>query len=266
MVAPNGARRTKVDHPALPITVAEIAEAAAGAAATGAAAIHMHVRDASGAHTLDAGLYREATEAVRIRVGGDFVIQITTEAVGQFTPAEQMSCVRAVRPEAVSLALREIIPDKSGERDAADFFVWMAEQSISPQFILYAPAEVTALLDLFERGVIPFSHPFLLFVLGRYTADQQSTPEDLDPFAAALEGRDLPWAMCAFGKREAECALHAARLGGHVRIGFENNLVLPDGTIAPSNAALVAATVKLIERAGFEPMTPAAARAMMRGG
>ena len=106
-------------------------------------------------------------------------------------------------------------------------------------------------IDLVDRGVIPFPRPFLLFVLGRYARDQQSAPEDLDPFVAALAGRDLPWAMCAFGKREADCALRAARLGGHVRVGFENNLSLPGGGPAPSNAALVAATADLLRAAGL---------------
>jgi 3-keto-5-aminohexanoate cleavage enzyme len=263
MLAPNGARRTKADHPALPMTVAEIAAAAAGAAAAGAAAIHMHVRDTKGNHTLDAGLYREATAAVNAAAGEAFTIQITTEAVGRFSPAEQIACVRAVRPAAVSIALREIIPNASGEQAAAEFFSWMAAQSIAPQFILYSPVEVTAFFDLFDRRRIPFSRPFLLFVLGRYAVGQQSAPEDLDPFVAALGGRDIPWAMCAFGKRESECAIQAARLGGHVRIGFENNLLLPDGTVAPSNTALVAATVELLEREGFTPMNPAQARATM---
>ena len=65
-----------------------------------------------------------------------------------------------------------------------------------------------------------------------------SEPADLLPFLAAHDGA-TPWAVCAFGPREAACALTAAALGGHMRVGFENNLFLPDGTLAPDNAALV---------------------------
>jgi uncharacterized protein (DUF849 family) len=263
MVAPNGARRTKADHPALPMTAAELAAIAVECLAAGASAIHMHVRDASGAHSLDPGLYREATDAVRSSIGARMVIQVTTEAVGRFTPAEQMATVRALVPEAVSIALREIAPDDASLPAAGEFFAWMKAAGIAPQFILYAPDEVARFAALSDRGVIPFAAPFLLFVLGRYTAGQQSDPRDLDPFVAALGARPAPWAVCAFGRREAECAVHAARLGGHVRIGFENNLHLPDGTLAPSNAALVAATAAALSAEGFRPMSAPAARAVM---
>jgi uncharacterized protein (DUF849 family) len=263
MVALNGARRGKADHPALPLTVAEIAADAAAVAAAGAAAIHLHVRDTDGGHTLDPAVYRKAIEAVRAATDPDFIIQITTEAVGRYRPAEQMAVVRTLCPEAVSLALGEILPDRTGEDDARAFFGWMAERAIAPQFILYRPEEVGRLRDLIDRGVIPFPRPFLLFVLGRYAQDQQSAPDDLDPFVAALAGRDLPWAMCAFGKREADSALRAARLGGHIRVGFENNLLLPAGGLAPSNAALVAATADLLRSAGFRLMEASRARQLI---
>src|SRR3546814_7478658 len=90
-VAPNGARRTRADPPRLPMTAAEIARDAAEAREAGAAMIHLHVRDGDGRHTLDAGLYRDATAAVRRAVGDGLVVQITTEAVGRYPPAEQMA-------------------------------------------------------------------------------------------------------------------------------------------------------------------------------
>src|SRR5262245_8845842 len=109
MVAPNGARRTKTDHPALPLTPTELAEEARACTAAGATAIHLHVRDREGRHTLDASRYREATAAIREATGPDFVIQITTESVGRFSARDQMSCVRALRPQSASIALREIL-------------------------------------------------------------------------------------------------------------------------------------------------------------
>ena len=262
MVAPNGARRGKADHPAIPLTPSELALDVAACAAAGAAAVHLHVRDDAGAHSLDPGLYREAVAAVRAACP-DIVIQVTTEAVGRYAPAEQMATVRALRPEAASLALREIIPDEASEAAARDFFDWMQEAGVAPQVILYAPEEVARCRELIARGVVPFAAPFLLFVLGRYAADQQSAPEDLDPFVAALGGLPAPWAVCAFGRREADCAVAAARLGGHVRVGFENNLHLPDGALAPNNAAIVAATAGLLRAAGCGVMDAPAARRLM---
>lgn len=262
MVAPNGARRSKTDHPALPLSVSELILDISRCVSAGAVAVHLHVRDADGNHSLDPGSYREAIESLRKSLP-DLVIQITTEAVDRYSPAEQMETVRAVRPEAVSLALRELVPDVSSEPEARAFFAWMAESRIAPQFILYTPDEVTRLIDLIDRGVVPFARPFLLFVLGRYSADQQSSPADLDPFVAALGARPFPWAVCAFGRQEAACALAAARLGGHVRVGFENNLHLPDGTLARDNAALVRATAGLLSGEGVRIMDLAGVRRLM---
>jgi uncharacterized protein (DUF849 family) len=79
---------------------------------------------------------------------------------------------------------------------------------------------------------------FLLFVLGRYTTGQTSDPKDLLPFLREHAGRE-PWAICAFGAAEHACVTAAAAMGGHVRVGFENNLKLKNNQIAPDNADLV---------------------------
>ena len=226
-----------------------------GCAAAGATAVHLHVRDAGGNHSLDPDLYRAAIDPIR-RALPDLAIQVTTESVGRYGPAEQMAMVRALRPDAVSLALREIVPDAAAEPEAGVFLAWLRDSGIAPQFILYAPEDVRRCIDLVERGVMPFARPFLLFVLGRYSSDGQSSPADLDPFVAALADRPFPWSVCAFGRRESECALAAARRGGHVRVGFENNLHLPDGGLAPGNAAIVSATAALLRAEGFRIMGP----------
>jgi uncharacterized protein (DUF849 family) len=139
----------------------------------------------------------------------------------------------------------------------------MAANRVAPQFILYAPEEVTRCIDLVRRGVIPHARPFLLFVLGRHGGGKPAEPRDLHPFVAALGAEPYPWAVCAFGEHEADCAVAAARRGGHVRVGFENNFRLPDGAVAPDNAALVAATAGMIRAAGFGIMSPRGARRLM---
>lgn len=242
-VAPNGARKTKADHPALPITPDELAETAERCVEAGAAMIHLHVRDDEGAHSLDAGRYREATAAIRKRCGKAIVVQVTTEAVGRFSPSEQMDCVRALVPEAASFAVRELVPDGAAEPAAQSFFAWVREAGIQAQFILYSPDDLARFDDLVARGVLPPGPHFLLFVLGRYAKDQTSEPIELLPFIQANTAGH-PWAVCAFGPKETACALTAAALGGHARVGFENNLLLPDGTRASDNAALVAAVAQ----------------------
>lgn len=260
-VAPNGARRGKADHPALPVTPAEIARETQKCVEAGAAMLHLHVRDTSGGHSIDADLYREATALVRAAVGDRVVIQITTEAVGKFTPDEQISCVRSVRPEAVSIAVREICPPGADETALADLAAFMLREKIAPQWILYDVPDVQRFLDLRRRGVIPVGS--VLYVLGRYSPGQLSSAADLLPFLAAAEGEQFAWLLCAFGPRERACALTAAALGGHCRIGFENNLFLPDGRLAPDNAALIAGVAALALHAGRRLATADEARAIL---
>ncbi len=260
MVAPNGARRGKADHRALPMTPDEIASDAVACRAAGASVIHMHVRDDAGGHILDADQYRHATKAVEAATNGDMVVQITTEAVGAYGPEEQMGVVREVTPVSVSVALRELAPDDSHAQVLRSFCVWMQANRIAPQFILYDADDVERFFALRDDDVIPYTHPFVLFALGRYAADQQSTPDDLAPFLKAMGNVDAAWAICAFGKNELACAEAAVQAGGHLRIGFENNLHMPDGTVAASNADLIAATADMVRGLGAEVMSAGEAR------
>jgi uncharacterized protein (DUF849 family) len=235
-VAPNGGRKTKADHPALPLSADEVARCAAECRDAGASLIHVHVRDDRGRHTLDVEAYRLATSAIRRQVGRDLVVQITTESLGIYSPSEMIETVRAVRPEAASIALREIVRDQSDERPFAELMDWMTREGVTPQLILYDQVDQKALGDMRSRGLVSDQVP-LLYVLGRYSANQTSVPADVLPF---VETDDPPhWSVCAFGPNEAACVVASALLGGNVRIGFENNLHLPTGAIAPSNAASV---------------------------
>ncbi|HSR72967.1 MAG TPA: 3-keto-5-aminohexanoate cleavage protein [Kiloniellales bacterium] len=261
-VAPNGARKTQADHPAIPIAPEEIGRCAAACAESGAAMIHLHVRNRDGGHTLDPDAYRAAIAAVRRETGDRVIVQATSESVGLYQPAEQMAMVRALKPEAVSLAVREFAPDAASEATAAAFFAWVARERILAQYILYSDEDLMRFDDLIARGVVPPGPHFVLFVLGRYTAGQRSQPGDLLPFVAANRS-DHAWAMCAFGPRETACAIVAGGLGGHARVGFENNMHLPDGTLAPDNAALVAAVADGARSIGRPLADAATAREIM---
>lgn len=236
--APNGAYKTHAQHAAVPLSAAEMAATARACLDAGAAMLHMHVRAPDAAHSLDAAAYLEATAAVRKAVGRELVIQITTEAAQVYAPPAQMAVVRAVRPEAVSVALRELCVPGVDEPTLAQFFGWLVDADVMTQVILYDEDDVRQWQRLRARAVIPEGRWFLLFVLGRYTAGQTSSPTDLLPFLQVHDNA-YPWAMCAFGAQEHACATAAAALGGHARVGFENNLLLKDGTMAPNNAALV---------------------------
>jgi 3-keto-5-aminohexanoate cleavage enzyme len=237
-VAPNGARKQKGDHPALPLSPTELAQTAVQCQDAGACMIHLHVRDGRGQHSLDADAYRLAMAAVRNAVGPDMIIQITTEAVGIYSPAQQISMVKQVRPEAVSLAVRELCAGAGDEIGAAAFFAWLHREKICPQYILYSVEDVLRFNGLRQRGIIPGEHNCVLFVLGRYSKTGASSPQALLPMLRAAD-QDLVWSVCAFGAAEADCMLLAAEQGGHGRVGFENNMQLVNGAIAPDNSALI---------------------------
>lgn len=182
-VAPNGAYKTRRDHPAVPLTPAELAQTAKACLAAGAAMLHLHVRRPDGSHSL-----------------------------------------------------RELCRPTLDRAMLADFFQHLRSTGVMAQVILYDVEDLRQWQALQRDGVIPPGPWLALFVLGRYSAGQTSAPADLLPYLQAWDLAE-PWAMCAFGAQEYRCAMAAAALGGHVRVGFENNLLLQDGTPAADNAA-----------------------------
>ena len=241
MAAPNGARLTTKDHPVLPVTIEKTIEAVVQCVDVGAGAVHLHVREDNGEHTLDVARYREAMAGLRDRLGDSFPIQVTTEAVGKYQPEDQMKMVRELQPEFISAALSEIMPEGAYQGPASDFYRWTHDNGVAVQHILCSPKELERFVDLQESGVISDTHHrSLLFVLGRYTEGQVSQKEDLDAFLEELERRGVAghyrWMICAFGENETECLVYAASRGGHVRAGFENNRLHADGRLAVNNA------------------------------
>ena len=243
MVAPNGARRTTRDHPALPVTIAQTVAAAIACHGAGADGLHAHVRDEQQRHVLDAGLYRELLAELYHQLP-DFYVQITTEAVGRYSPADQRKLVEALHPRAVSISISEMLSEGETHEIGA-FYHRQADNQTVIQHILYSPDELDRLFDLQGKGIVPAGDLHLLFVLGRYAVGQISQPSDLDPFLEklavakpSLSGK-IDWACCAFGKQETNCLRYALTKGGKARIGFENNLFNVDGSLARDNAERV---------------------------
>jgi len=261
MVAPNGARKTKTDHASLPVSIADTVDEAARCFAAGASALHGHVRGDAEEHVLDAGRYRELSAEMARRVP-EMLLQITTEAVGRYTPQQQADCIRAVEPAMASVILKEITSGFENLEFARELFAWCDDHRVHIQHILFSAEEFDQFLRLRDAGVVPAGHRCVLFVLGRYSVDFQSEPSDLDPFLERdLAGLD--WFTCAFGHREQACVLAAIEAGGHARVGFENNLYLPNGDLADDTAALVASLAGTLRDAGLRPATATTARQLL---
>jgi uncharacterized protein (DUF849 family) len=251
-VAPNGGRKTKTDHPELPLTGDELARTAAECLERGASMIHLHVRDAEGRHCLDPEAYRATMAQICQEVGDRLVLQITSESLGLYSPAEQRAAVIKTNPEAVSLALGELAPEAPDEKDFCVFLSKLKQMRVWPQIILYTPAEAVRLAAMVKQGLIPFDKLSVLYVLGRFSLTRTALPRDLLPFIAPDKPRFHSWSVCAFGRRETACVTAAALLGGDARVGFENNFCLPDGARAASNAELVGAAARALEAVGLQ--------------
>lgn len=252
----NGARRTPADHPALPVTPEGILREAQACQKAGAAMLHLHVRDGDRRHSLDGGLYAEALAALEDL---DMVIQITTEAVGRYAPEAQAECLVRLTPAQASVSVREIARDAAV---AARLYRDADAAGTEIQHILYDDADLQQLKAWQAAGVVPSSRLNLLFVLGRYQPAEPARAQDLPDRLRGMPADSL-WSVCAFGQSEAACAAMAFALGGHVRVGFENNLHLPDGRLAPDNAALVTNAAALARTIGVRPATPAETRAIL---
>ena len=142
----------------------------------------------------------------------------------------------------------ERISEITAEPDARltrRFFHDCAAGGTAVQHILYSAEEVDRLAALVAEGTVPDGRLQVLHVLGRYTTGQRSSPADLAAPLARQRAAGLraDWAVCAFGPDETDCLLAARREGGKMRIGFENNLFMADGSLAASNAARVAELV-----------------------
>lgn len=240
IVAPNGARKTKQDHAQLPMTIEEMVAETKACQTAGATMIHLHARDAQGRHSLEVDDNLEIYHAVKAAVGNSMIVQLTTEAVGMYLSQQQMALIKAVKPEAASFALRELIPDEQSEEQGFVFFDWVADQGILSQIILYDQADIERYFSLRERGVLSKHNQHALVVLGRYNEAQQSSPWDLRTLhLERFIEENVRCAVCAFGAREHDCLTHGMLLGLDVRVGFENNHLSSDGQLAKSNAEQV---------------------------
>ena len=246
----------------MPVSIAETVEEAALCYKAGASVIHAHVRGDRDEHVLDAGRYAELLQELRIQVP-EMLAQVTTEAVGIYQPAEQAECVKAVNPEMISLAMREMAGEDCDLNFARDFYQWTTQNEVHVQHIVYDEADLHRLLMLRDQSVIPAGRLCVLFVLGRFLENRQATPDDITPFLNRVKGEELDWFVCAFGSHEQACALSAIEQGGHARIGFENNLLLEDGSTAANTAELVDALKRRMLESGRVPTDGQGAREIL---
>ncbi|WP_294223851.1 3-keto-5-aminohexanoate cleavage protein [uncultured Shimia sp.] len=245
-VAPNGARKTKTDHPNLPVSIEDIAYTARQCSAAGAHELHLHIRDGKGQHTLDPARYREAISAVS-EAAPDMQIQITTEAAGLFDVAEQFETLKQLVPSAASVSVREMARDDTVSRQ---LYAFAHEAGVSIQHILYDARDIAQYRAWLSDAAIASTQRDVLLVTGQYNPPKPAKVEELSPLLTALAGEMSSWTVCAFGESEQAVMQSVIRQGGHVRVGFENNVHRSDGQLLKDNAESVSGVVQCANRLG----------------
>lgn len=248
MVAPTGARRTKADHPNIPVTTQEIVACAERCAAAGANAFHLHVRNDDQSHSISSALYRDAISAIRERCP-DLPIQCTTEAAGTFSVDEQIASVKDLIPDWISYSLAELWRD--GEIKAMEFLKWAQQNGVRVQFILYSVEDIAHYAALRNSDHKDIISKEIIIVAGRYGQENDRSLPVFEALYEALTLYDLPpktdWMTCAFGVEELACLQRSLTLGGHARIGFENSITNDKGDLLKSNESRVSELISLIE-------------------
>ena len=223
-----GAEVTKEHNPAVPYTVEEIANEAYSAYKAGASIIHLHVRYDDGTPTQDKARFKECMDAIYAKCP-DVIIQPSTGgAVG-------MNTIKYF-----------------GER--------MIERNIKPEVEVFDKGMIDMAIRLNKKGFIksPMHFDFVMGVNGGISG----TPRDL-VFMAGSIPQGSTFTVAGVGRTEFPMITLGILLGGHVRVGFEDNVYLEKGVLAKSNGELVEKAVRIAKELGREIATPAEAREIL---
>ena len=150
--APNGARKTKSDHPHIPLTTKELIETAVSCAEAGASMMHFHIRDRDGRHSLDPEQYRHTLTELDGAIGDRLLLQVTSEAAGIYSQPEQIEFMQRLAPHCLSCGLKEFIRSEEDIESGSRFFSELYRAGALIQYILYSPAEVAWFVKLCESG------------------------------------------------------------------------------------------------------------------
>ncbi len=258
-----GAVTPKSANPHVPITPKEIAEDAVRVWKEGAAIVHLHMRDDAGSGCMDLEKFRETVQ--RIRDNTDLVINLTTSGGPTATDEDRFVQVVELLPEMCSYDVGTFNWLPGGIfSNSADFLRKLGkvckETGTKPEIEVFDTGMVNAAIYFEEKEHVLEGPLHFQFVLG-VTGMAKATPQVLSHLYDMLpEGST--WSALGIGAGHLPILLTALALGGHVRVGLEDNIYYAKGQLA-TNAQLVARAARLIRENNCEVATPADARAML---
>jgi len=279
--AVTGSADTPAKNPAVPVTPQQIASSAIDAAKAGAAIVHIHVRDPETTRpSMDPALYREVVDRIR-GSGSTVLINLTTGPGARYAPSlddplkpgpgttmkpakERVRHVVELRPDICSLDM--------GSMNMGGYAFINTPGILEAMAVAIRDAGVTPELEVFETGhlllakrMIETGHvkpPGLFQICLGISWAQPATPEAMT-YMRNLLPPDCTWFAFGISLHQFPMVAQAVLLGGHPRVGMEDNLYLEKGKLAPSNAALVEKAAKIVETLGDHVATPAEARQIL---
>ncbi len=259
----SGAEVTKEHNPAVPYTISEVVREAKSAVEAGASVIHLHVRKDDGTPTQSRDRFQEAIDAIR-KECPDVIIQPSTGgAVGMSDLERLQSTEVSPTPEFATLDCGtlnfggdEIFINT--DNTIMNFAKIMKERGIKPELEVFDKGMIDIALKVKKKGLLvePLHFDFVLGV------QMTATLRDLVFMVGSIPAGST-WTAAGIGRSAFEIAAATIIMGGHVRVGFEDNLYIEKGVLAKSNGELVAKVVKLANILGREIATPAEARKIL---
>jgi uncharacterized protein (DUF849 family) len=259
-VAPTGAESAKADVPALPVTLDEIVSTAAQCQAIGASVVHVHIRDAGFAPTLDPIRLRDTVQALRAET--DLIVQLSTGGAVTDPEADRLAVLDA-EPDAASCSMGTVNFGRDVFLNRWDFIVElhlaMREREIVPEYEIFDLGQLSTLQRLLDKHGQPYGgHVHCDLVMG-VPGGMPGTAHALVA-AVGLLPAGASFAATGVGRTSIPVMLAALSAGGHLRVGMEDTLGYAPGDPVTGNAQLVARAAGLARIAQRPPMSVTLAR------
>lgn len=252
-----GAETTRDNQPNLPITPQEQAETAKACYEAGSRVLHLHVREDDGNPSQRLERFEESIDLIRKEVPG-MIIQISTGgAVG--VPFEERMAPLELKPDMATLNAGTLNFGEEVFLNSPPDIVRLAEflkkMNVIPEVEVYESGMIDYVAKLCKQGIITHQPLHIQFVLG-VPGGMSGKPKNVLYMAEHLK-EEIPsatWGVAGIGRWQLPCAVMAIVMGGHVRVGFEDNIYYHKGVLAESNEQLV----KRISRIAHEYGRPLA--------
>jgi 3-keto-5-aminohexanoate cleavage enzyme len=260
-----GSRITREMTPHIPITPQEIAQSAVECWNAGAAMVHIHVRDPNtGLGTQDLEMFRQVVETLRAKT--DLILCLTTSGIpGRNLPIEERLAPLSLKPEVASFDAGSINLGGSVFMNPPEFLDRAAEKmragGVKPELEIFDLGMLVTCLRMRDEGKLDEPLHFQ-FVLGTPWG-APATPKSLIHLHEYLPS-DATWSVIGIGKGHLPMSLMALAMGGHIRVGMEDNIYYSRGVLAESNAQFVERIVRIANEYGRDIATTADARKILK--